>query len=45
MEGGDPPEVLCDSAWGTSQGDVSIMYILGVRAVKGADADKVLFVG
>jgi hypothetical protein len=26
-------------------GGVSITYILGVRSVKGADADEVLFVG
>jgi len=42
--------------WGTAQGTLrdrggtitiqfSIMYILGVRAVKGADTDEVLFVG
>jgi hypothetical protein len=45
MEGFRIPKVLCDSAWDTSQGGVSITYILGVRAVKGADADEVLFVG
>ena len=42
--------------WATAQGTLgyrggaitiqfSIMYVLGVRAVKGADADEVLFVG
>jgi hypothetical protein len=44
MEGFRFPEVLGEDA-ADYHHPVSIMYILGVRAVKGADADEVLFVG
>jgi hypothetical protein len=48
--------IMRQLVWGTARGALggrdeaitiqfSIMYILGVRAVKGADADEVLFVG
>jgi hypothetical protein len=57
MEGCRLPEVLCDNnVWGTAQGALGVWgeaitiqlvlcIFLEVRAVKGADADEVLFVG